>query len=50
MIAHTEKKYDEARDFFIEIKKLDPAYPDVDKTINGYIKAIKAASAATPKK
>ena len=46
MIAHGEKKYAEARDFFIEIKQLDPGYPNVDKTINDYNKAIKAAAAA----
>ena len=46
MIAHGEKKYSEARDFFIEIKKLDPGYQNVDKTINDYNKAIKAAAAA----
>jgi tetratricopeptide (TPR) repeat protein len=45
MIAHSEKKYAEARDFFIEIKKLDPSDPNVDKTINDYNKAIKAAAA-----
>jgi tetratricopeptide (TPR) repeat protein len=45
-ISHTEKKYADARDFFIEIKKLDPAYPNVDKTINDYNKAIKGAAAA----
>ncbi len=46
MIAHGEKKYGEARDFFIEIQKLDPGYQNVDKTINDYNKAIKAAAAA----
>jgi tetratricopeptide (TPR) repeat protein len=50
MIAHSEKKYGDARDFFIEIKKIDPAYPDVDKAINDYNKAIKAAAAAAQKK
>jgi len=45
-ISHSEKKYADARDFFIEIKQLDPAYPNVDKTINDYNKAIKGAAAA----
>jgi tetratricopeptide (TPR) repeat protein len=49
-VAYNEKKYADARDFFIEIKKIDPAYPDVDKTINDYNKAIKAAAAAAQKK
>jgi len=46
MIAHGEKKYAEARDFFIDIQKLDPGYQNIDKTINDYNKAIKAAAAA----
>lgn len=46
MAAHGEKKYAEARDFFIEIKNLDPTYQNIDKTINDYNKAIKAAAAA----
>ena len=46
MIAHGEKKYAEARDYFIEIQKLDPGYQNIEKTINDYNKAIKAAAAA----
>jgi tetratricopeptide (TPR) repeat protein len=43
LIAYREKNYVEARDFYIEIKKLDPTDPNVDKAIKDFNKAITAA-------
>ncbi|MCX6237057.1 MAG: tetratricopeptide repeat protein [Bacteroidia bacterium] len=49
-IAYDEKKYAESRDFWIEIKKLDPNFPNVDKIIRDFNKAIEAAAAAAAAK
>lgn len=45
LIAYREKNYVEARDYYVEIKKLDPADPSVDKSIKDFNKAIDAAAA-----
>lgn len=43
LIAYKEKKYVDARDFYIEIKKLDPNDLDASKAIQDLNKAITAA-------
>lgn len=43
LIAYKEKNYNEARDFYVEIKKLDPADLDAGKAIQDLNKAIAAA-------
>lgn len=45
LIAYKEKNYVEARDIYVEIKKLDPADPNAAKAINDLNKAISAAAA-----
>jgi len=45
IIAYKEKDYVEARNLYIEIKKLDPADPNAAKAINDLNKAINAAAA-----
>ena len=45
LIAYREKNYVEARDLYIEIKKLDSADPNADKAIKDLTKAINAAAA-----
>jgi len=45
LIAYKEKNYSEARDLYIEIKKLDPNDPNADKAIKDLTKAISAAAA-----
>ena len=43
LLAYREKKYVEARDCYIEIKKLNPADPDAKKAIQDLSKAIRDA-------
>jgi tetratricopeptide (TPR) repeat protein len=43
LIAYKEKNYVEARDLYMEIKKLDPADPDAAQAIKDLTKAITAA-------
>ena len=45
LIAYKEKDYNEARNLYTEIKKLDPADPNADKAIKDLTKAINAAAA-----
>lgn len=45
IIAYKEKDYVEARNLYIEIKKIDPADPNADKAIKDLTKAINAAAA-----
>lgn len=42
LIAYRQKNYVEARDLYINIKKLDPSDPDADKAIKDLNKAIEA--------
>ena len=49
LIAYKEKKYVEARDLYIEIKKLNPADLDAAKAIQDLNKAITAAQKAQKK-
>lgn len=45
IIAYKEKDYVEARNLYVEIKKIDPADPNADKAIKDLTKAINAAAA-----